>query len=442
VEHAVSLARRDGEDGRSGTWLAASVAASSALGLATGTALAEAAPPTGFVVAVAVGLLGTLALALARFDLAVFLGFALLGAVRVEPAPTDVVLGVAIALAAVTGRFRLERAPRAAVSLVVAFVALNLLASVNVIEPGRAVAFSAITLYLCVFALWLPSYAESERHTRILVRGYLLAAIISAALALAALQLSIPGRDLFVSGPRGMALFKDPNVFGPFLIPAALLLIEELVTPRLLRARTLTKFALLLLLGAGVVFSFSRAAWLNLAVSVSALLFVLLLRRGGSARALRLVVLLAVAGAAVAGVAAVTQSTQYLHQRAGLQSYDVERFHAQRVGLHLAETYPIGIGPGQFETLPVISAHSTYVRALAEEGLVGFAVLMALFLATLGWAAGNVLRGGATSGIGSATLLAAWCGLLVNGFFIDTIHWRHLWLVAGLIWAATPSRVR
>jgi hypothetical protein len=57
---------------------------------------------------------------------------------------------------------------------------------------------------------------------------------------------------------------------------------------------------------------------------------------------------------------------------------------------------------------------------------------------TLYWAAGNVLRGSGTGYIGSAALLAAWCGVLANSFFIDTVHWRHLWLLAGLIWAATP----
>ena len=39
-----------------------------------------------------------------------------------------------------------------------------------------------------------------------------------------------------------------------------------------------------------------------------------------------------------------------------------------------------------------------------------------------------------TWGIGSTALLAIWCGLLANSFFIDTLHWRHLWLFAGLIW--------
>ena len=39
-------------------------------------------------------------------------------------------------------------------------------------------------------------------------------------------------------------------------------------------------------------------------------------------------------------------------------------------------------------------------------------------------------------GVGSAAMLGAWCGLLANSAFVDTLHWRHLWLVAALIWVA------
>ena len=102
---------------------------------------------------------------------------------------------------------------------------------------------------------------------------------------------------------------------------------------------------------------------------------------------------------------------------------------------------PLGIGPGQFERVSEISAHSTYVRAIAEEGLLGVLVILALMLLTLGFAARNAIVGQDTYGIGSAALLGAWCGILANSFFVDTLHWRHLWLVAALIWAGTAVRV-
>jgi hypothetical protein len=52
----------------------------------------------------------------------------------------------------------------------------------------------------------------------------------------------------------------------------------------------------------------------------------------------------------------------------------------------------------------------------------------------------SVLRGRDTYGISAAALLAAWCGLVANSFFVDTLHWRHLWLVAALIWAGAMRR--
>ena len=167
------------------------------------------------------------------------------------------------------------------------------------------------------------------------------------------------------------------------------------------------------------------------------MLAVLPLRRGGGRRAgALLLTLVAVTGAAGATVVA-TGSSSFLEERAHLQSYDTERFGAQRGGVELAEDHPIGIGPGQFEYLSPISAHSTYVRAFAEEGAAGLVLLGGLLLVTLGVAVRNVMLGRGTAGISSTALLAAWCGLLANSVFVDTLHWRHLWILAGLIWAGS-----
>ena len=82
------------------------------------------------------------------------------------------------------------------------------------------------------------------------------------------------------------------------------------------------------------------------------------------------------------------------------------------------------------------------MRVLAEQGFAGLFALAALLLFTLGAALRNALLGRDTYGIGSAALLGAWCGILANSFFVDTLHWRHLWLVAALIWAGSMRRRR
>jgi hypothetical protein len=63
-------------------------------------------------------------------------------------------------------------------------------------------------------------------------------------------------------------------------------------------------------------------------------------------------------------------------------------------------------------------------------------VLVALLAVTLALAAGNAVAGRDAYGVGAAVLLGAWCGLLANSAFVDTLHWRHLWFVAALIWVA------
>ena len=161
--------------------------------LAIGVALGRQPLPLPIVLGFGIGLLGTLALAVARYDAAVALGVLLLAAVRIEPAPADLVFGVLIAVGFATWRFDLQRVPLSVALLVSAFLALNLLASIDVSDLGRAVNFFAITLYLAVFGLWLAAYVDSVGRARLVLVAYLTAAVISAALACLALVAPFPG---------------------------------------------------------------------------------------------------------------------------------------------------------------------------------------------------------------------------------------------------------
>jgi O-antigen ligase len=415
------------------------VSALSAFGLALVLAitLAQRPLPLGLVFLAGAALVGTIALALVRYDAAVGLGIALLGVVVVDPAPADLVFVVVIAIAAASGRFDLDRVPKTVILTIVVFAALNLVSSVEVIDPARAAGFFSITLYLSVFGLWLTDYVVSPRRARVVARAYVFAAVTSALLGSLALLVVFPGAELLLEDGRVRAFFQDPNVFGPFLVPAALILIEELLAPRMLRASRLTKAICLVALTLGVLFSFSRGAWLNLALGVVVMFLILSLRRGGARRAIAFLGVALCVAALVSGAVAVSGSSGFLAERARPQSYDAERFGAQAVGIDAAQQYPLGAGPGQFEQIAPISAHSTYVRVLAEQGLAGLFTLAVLLIFTLGAAFRNALLGRDTYGIGSAALLGAWCGILANSFFVDTLHWRHLWLVAALIWAGS-----
>jgi hypothetical protein len=407
-------------------------------GLALATAAGQATAPSAPLVAIGGALLlALLAAALLRYDATVALGIALSAFVAFQPAPTDIVLGVVIVVALITGRFDLARVPAWATVLIGALLALNAISLVTAISESGAIAFLAVTLFVVGLAMWLAGYVDSPARARAVVLAYGGAALISAVLGTAALLAPIPGHDtlLYNGCCRAQGLFKDPNVFGPFLIPAAIVLIEELLTPRLLPGRRALKTIALAILCVGILVSYSRAAWLDLAVAVVVLLVVLLLRRRGARTAAALLITIAALGGTVFAYLAATGQEGFVRERAAVQSYDSSRFAAQGGGIGLAERYPLGVGPGQFDAHEPISAHSLYVRVLAEQGVLGLAVLTALLGGTLALAAANVAAGRSTYGIGSAALLAVWCGLLANSFFVDTLHWRHLWLVAGLIWA-------
>jgi O-antigen ligase len=410
-----------------------------ALSAAVARGLGGAGPSLWPSVAAGVGLLAIVALAIWRYDAAVAVGFLLLGIVRFEPAPVDGVMAVVIAVALVTGRFDLRSAPLWANGLVGVFLLLNLLSCIEAVKAGRAASFMSITIYLCLLGLWTAGYVRTARRAHMVFVIWLGVALVSAVLATLALYVGFPGADLLTNsfGDRAQGLFKDPNVYGPFLVPVAILVLHELLEPRLLRIGRTLKLTALGILVLGVTVSFSRAAWLNLGVAIIVMLAVMPLRRGGTRRAgALLLTLVAVLGAAAA-IVTLAGSSSFFEQRAHLQTYDSQRFGAQRSGIEIAQTHPIGVGPGQFEYVAPISAHSTYVRALAEEGVVGALALVSLLIGTLIVAGRNVILGRGTAGLSSTALLAAWVGLLANSVFVDTLHWRHLWILAGLIWAGS-----
>ena len=198
------------------------------------------------------------------------------------------------------------------------------------------------------------------------MRAYLASAVVSSVIGVLALLGALPGAELLTESDRSRAFFQDPNVFGPFLIPPALILIEEILRPRLLPARLATKVVLLAVLLVGILFSYSRGAWVNLAVALVVLGLILSLR-GGARTAATLVAVTALTAAVIATVVVATGSGDFLAERARPQTYDTDRFSGQRAGLRPAAEYPFGAGPGQFES---VARHlgPQHLRARARRG--------------------------------------------------------------------------
>ena len=407
------------------------------IGAAVAVAFGTSDVPLWVALAGGAGLVVALALSVVRYETACVVGLLLLGIVRIEPAPVDGMFAVIIAVGIVTGRIDLRAAPLWMMGLLGTFVALNLLSCLEAGEPGRAAFFLSITFYCLALGVWASSFVRSQSRARMVLIAYLTVAAVSAVFSTLALYVTFPGSEALTQFDvtRARGLFKDPNVYGPFLVVGAVLTLMELLEPRLLRLRPSLKLVLLGVMCVGVFTAYSRAAWLNITVAVAVLLMVLPFRRGGTRRAIALILAAAIGLVAVYAVVAITGSSSFVEERAQFQTYDNDRFGAQEKGLELAQSNPIGIGPGQFEFRAPISAHSTYIRVLAEQGIAGFFVISFVIFGTLLLAIRNVVLGRGTFGITSIALLACWCGILANSLFVDTLHWRHLWIVAGLIWA-------
>jgi hypothetical protein len=423
--------------------VAAGLAAAVAIGLALPGALRDA-PPMAATLAPAALLLciGIVALAYTRPAIVCVAAFALSGIVRIEPAPTDLLLVTVAGVSLLSGRLSIRLPPSVAIALPFLLV-IQVLSAVNATNTGRALSYVSVSIYLAITAVWLTGAFADRTTARLALKAYVIAATVAALASVLVLELHLPGYSTLVYGDsRAQGLFKDPNVFGPYLVPAAAIVLEEIGRPRLLGWGPRRLFLVLAILGAGVIFAYSRAGWLNFAIAAATVIVISSGRRGGLRAVTRTGV--AVLGCTLIGfgLLAATGSLAFFSERSHVEAYDAGRFANQATGLAEASVHILGYGPGQAEETLAISTHSSYVRAAYEQGYLGLAALIALLAATLGVAIRSGLRDRDLHGLGSAAMLGALLGALANSAFVDTNHWRHLWLIFALIWAmaAIPAR--
>ena len=130
-----------------------------------------------------------------------------------------------------------------------------------------------ITLYLAFTSVVMAGFvakSPEQAHAKLIMSAYMVAALVAAFAALVGYFELVPGAyDLFTEFGRARGTFKDPNVLGAFLVPALLYAFNEVMTGRLARAGLWLAVTPILLFGS--LLSFSRGAWINLAVSLVAL---------------------------------------------------------------------------------------------------------------------------------------------------------------------------
>lgn len=363
----------------------------------------------------------------------------------IEPSPFEV-LGVVVLLIYAgnvmqSSWWRVSGSLTATMLLVLSlFVLLQLVPIAFQAHSTASSAFYAgVTTFLIMIAVHLGRlHGTNDARFSAFLAGYACAALLSALLALATLHPAtalLP--DLLQLGSRPKAFFKDPNVLGPYLIPACVVFLE--MAGRARGARTVLFILCASVCAAGVIASGSRGAWANLAI-VLAIYGVL-----SSRRQLATLSLLAVFAAVPVAAFLVGDSTsEILHlygSRTQLQSYDSDRFAMAQEAVELGLRYPVGVGPGEVAAHLSLrmDPHNTYARIWAENGPVSLILLLVFLLLLLTHVLQECIgRSLHPSFICAFSLLV---GALVNAAVVDTLHWRHFWIIVAVcMFSFNPRR--
>lgn len=361
----------------------------------------------------------------------------------IEPSPSDVCVAILILHGFIWKHLRWTKDLTLPFILLSLFILSNFISFLYAVDFAQSAFFGLVTLFmvsLWFFAVGLFTKFE-ERGLHIFMSAYTIGGIITAGLSAVTYFgfLSTSWSQEFLYYDRIKGLFKDPNIFGPYLIVAAVYSIHRWQLREGKFIQKLFWAGSFLVTSLGILLCFSRAAWANYVIT--AVIFFWLNAFSNRAKgALRRNVIYFVLAASVVTVAmgyalTVPQVREVVAYRTEMQSYDTERFATQNAALSLGFDNPLGVGPGQSFLFLDYATHSLYLRVFSENGLLGFISLFAFIGLTL--LRSLMLSQRAPNSWQRsmfALTTAAIIGTLINSFTIDSLHWRHFWFLLAIGW--------
>jgi O-antigen ligase len=378
---------------------------------------------------------------------AVSFGVFLSGFVIEEPAPYELYMAALIGVWALFG-LRISRFVLPLLILLVVFNIGGAISMTQMADLRSTPLYLAVSLFLAFTAVFIAAVVEANPNLyRPIFTAWLCAAIPTAMLGILGYFHAFPGAEMFTKYERAAGAFQDPNVFGPFLALPGIYLLYRTLTER--PSYILLYAVPLLIVAGGIFLSFSRGAWGLFGVSSVLLVFALFLQTTSGRLRLRIVVMsIAAFALLIVGLLVALQITsiaELFTNRAQLaQDYDsarLGRFARYVIGFQMALEHPFGIGPLEFGQIFGEDTHNIWLKALMDYGWVGFLSYLGLILWTI--AAGFRILFRARPW--QPYLLCAYVvfiGHVGLGSVIDTDHWRHFYLLLGLIWGAIALEYR
>ncbi len=385
------------------------------------------------------------ALAQRLLNVTLFVTILLSSIAFIEPSPHDAMMFVLLAMC-VAARVTFDRKLLPLLILTIVWLLGGLFSLVQVGDQENTIQYAGTSVYLGLAGLMYACLFCEGNLTRLLIvrRAYILAALIATAAGYLGFFHLVPHADIFLDNDRVSATFKDPNVYGPFLVFPLLMLIISFMT----RGVRLVGLVVVLALLGGLFLSFSRGAWIHFAVS-AAVAIVLLFVTTSDPRMRNRIILLTIAAAFIAVLLVVALTTidsvrdMLLVRAKAIQPYDVGpggRFWFQQLALGQILDHPNGLGPFEFARIFGGQQHDVYMQGFLVYGWLGGAAYATLVLVTLG------------VGIRTALVATPWQYYLIaayaafvgeagEGFIVDTDHWRHFFLLLGLIWGLSAATI-
>lgn len=366
-------------------------------------------------------------------------GVLLSGFVISEPAPYELFMAGLIGVWAILG-LRISRYVAPLLALYLTFNVGGMLSLTVMTDMATGPMYVAVSLFLALSSVFFAAIIEAKpQRLRLIFRSWVASALITSTLGILGYFNAFPGSEVFTLYDRAKGAFQDPNVFGPFLVAPALYLLHGLLANRLAQAPL--NLAGLLVLALGLFLSFSRAAWALFLFSALAMVFIMLLKERTGV--FRLKILVISISAVVLMVIALVIALQ-LPQVADLfssrtqlvQEYDgghLGRFARHRLGFLMSMEHPLGIGPMVFSTIFPEDEHNIWLKSLTSYGWLGFLCYLTLVIWTLWVGFRNLLLNRPWQPYLMIAYIA-FVGHTAIGFVIDTDHWRHFYLIVGVLW--------
>ena len=370
------------------------------------------------------------------------------GFVLIEPAPYEFLTFAAFLFFA-AGGLTIGAAHLPLFFLLIVYCISLAIGVMPVLSEDKTLLWTVVSCFMASTALFyaLVLGDNTQRRLDSLLAGYVASAMVISAIAILAYFGLLPSAETFLHLGRAKATFKDPNVFGPFLVLPGLLLVQRAMFGG---ARDLIfAGAKVLVIAGALLLSFSRGAWAHFAASTVVMLILCFIAARSTLLRLR-IILLAVAGAiAIAffliALLSLPQVAELFEERASLvQGYDagqLGRFGRHLLGALMIFDYPLGIGPMQFSKYLPEDPHNSFLDAFMTGGWLGGVTWLALMLITLLFGLRHAFRATQWQ-MTYIAVFATYVGEFGESYIIDVQHWRHYFLILGLLWGLMAVQSR